>query len=311
MHMAPGDTHTPLHHEDDCEMGPRSPYRRRIRKSRGRGLRTRSGCLTCRKRHLKCDETKPTCGPCLRKDKACVYSNSARSISESADKSASDIVPEPGALESPGEHEDNASSAVVPSPVSFDEQEESNLDWTISDTANQAPPGLTKELIESNLPPSHSPIAFQHSYLSPSNASFAAVKWFGLLASDAARETPHISTIPSSWANQSLSLDDSAQAQPSSLQHATQVLDSPAASHTNNDSGEELILAEDQIWQSRKPIDLLSSERTLFEHFIHHVSAWVSYVYVCNQGLIVSHEDSHSRLICLIPQTNSRPSYPI
>ncbi|KEF61870.1 uncharacterized protein A1O9_03442 [Exophiala aquamarina CBS 119918] len=49
--------------------------RTRERKPRGRGLRTRTGCLTCRKRHLKCNEAKPVCGPCTRSNHSCVYAD--------------------------------------------------------------------------------------------------------------------------------------------------------------------------------------------------------------------------------------------
>ncbi|KAJ5226426.1 hypothetical protein N7468_007651 [Penicillium chermesinum] len=33
--------------------------------------RTRSGCKECRKRHVKCDEGKPACGACVRRNKTC------------------------------------------------------------------------------------------------------------------------------------------------------------------------------------------------------------------------------------------------
>lgn len=33
--------------------------------------RTRTGCLTCRKRHLKCDEAQPVCQNCVKSKKAC------------------------------------------------------------------------------------------------------------------------------------------------------------------------------------------------------------------------------------------------
>ncbi|KXJ89539.1 hypothetical protein Micbo1qcDRAFT_235312 [Microdochium bolleyi] len=49
------------------------PPKKRIRKSRSRGLRTKTGCLTCRKRHKKCDETVPVCGPCSISSRDCVY----------------------------------------------------------------------------------------------------------------------------------------------------------------------------------------------------------------------------------------------
>jgi hypothetical protein len=34
--------------------------------------RSRSGCVTCRQRHLKCDEIKPTCGRCRKSRRQCV-----------------------------------------------------------------------------------------------------------------------------------------------------------------------------------------------------------------------------------------------
>lgn len=46
---------------------------RKKRKSRGRGLRTTTGCRTCRTRHMKCDEKRDICGPCERSGRECVY----------------------------------------------------------------------------------------------------------------------------------------------------------------------------------------------------------------------------------------------
>ncbi|KAH7018199.1 uncharacterized protein B0I36DRAFT_335482 [Microdochium trichocladiopsis] len=51
------------------------PPKKRIRKSRSRGLRTKTGCLTCRKRHKKCDENVPVCGPCSISSRDCVYAD--------------------------------------------------------------------------------------------------------------------------------------------------------------------------------------------------------------------------------------------
>ncbi|OJD40232.1 zn 2cys6 transcription factor [Diplodia corticola] len=51
----------------------RRARRARTRKPRGRGLRTRTGCITCRKRHVKCDEANVPCGPCAKRGHECVY----------------------------------------------------------------------------------------------------------------------------------------------------------------------------------------------------------------------------------------------
>ncbi|KAF1966536.1 hypothetical protein BU23DRAFT_544208 [Bimuria novae-zelandiae CBS 107.79] len=49
---------------------------RKPRPSRARGLRTTTGCLTCRKRRVKCDEGKPHCGQCLKSERECTYAYS-------------------------------------------------------------------------------------------------------------------------------------------------------------------------------------------------------------------------------------------
>ncbi|KAJ0424477.1 hypothetical protein BJY00DRAFT_327001 [Aspergillus carlsbadensis] len=46
---------------------------RRIRPSRGRGLRTSTGCLTCRERRVKCDDGKPNCMRCTKSGRVCRY----------------------------------------------------------------------------------------------------------------------------------------------------------------------------------------------------------------------------------------------
>ncbi|KAL5335900.1 hypothetical protein BJX70DRAFT_304666 [Aspergillus crustosus] len=52
---------------------PGATPRPRIRPSRGRGLRTLTGCLTCRERRVKCDDRKPTCTRCTKGGRACRY----------------------------------------------------------------------------------------------------------------------------------------------------------------------------------------------------------------------------------------------
>ncbi|GKZ24644.1 hypothetical protein AbraIFM66951_011914 [Aspergillus brasiliensis] len=51
--------------------------RRRIRPSRSRGLRTKTGCLTCRERRVKCDDGKPTCLRCSKSARICRYDSNS------------------------------------------------------------------------------------------------------------------------------------------------------------------------------------------------------------------------------------------
>lgn len=239
---------------------------------------------------MKCDEIKPICGPCAKKDKLCEYTSAVRhSVNVPAsDGATTGAAPSPTTQKttSPGQDGVPASTAAIPDTSPDELHESPDLAWTAPDAdVNPHAQDLLDHLPGSDLASNQSPIAWQQSYLSPSNASFAAVRWFGLLASDAARDSPQLSTFPPSGANESLSLDHSGGdglAQISSLQRATQVLDSPTATHTSHDPTDAgatggSTLGEEQIWQSREPVELLPTEQTLFEHFVHRVCPWVGH----------------------------------
>ena len=59
------------------------PYRRSAK-------RTKSGCLSCRTRHTKCDEMKPICGGCVRNHLLCSWPGFARANSPSGSAAAED-----------------------------------------------------------------------------------------------------------------------------------------------------------------------------------------------------------------------------
>lgn len=52
--------------------------------------RTKSGCLSCRIRHTKCDELKPICGGCVRNHLLCSWPGDARANSPSGSPTAED-----------------------------------------------------------------------------------------------------------------------------------------------------------------------------------------------------------------------------
>ena len=67
-------------------------------KSRGRKLRVKTGCLTCRRRKKKCDETKPKCAGCRRNELDCQWPEASGHPSHkhsvpSESHSAEDAVP--------------------------------------------------------------------------------------------------------------------------------------------------------------------------------------------------------------------------
>ncbi|KAJ5438121.1 uncharacterized protein N7458_009119 [Penicillium daleae] len=43
-------------------------------------LRSKDGCLTCRKRHVKCDQVKPICSQCQKKNRPCLREDPSKSI---------------------------------------------------------------------------------------------------------------------------------------------------------------------------------------------------------------------------------------
>lgn len=202
-----------------------------------------------------------------------------------SDGAISDAVPAPTSQQTASpEINDHPSSGVIPDPAPNEPLQTTDLSWTCAEPdANHPPPALLDHLSVDALAANQIPIALQNTYLSPSNASFAAVRWLGLLASDAARDSPQLATIPNSYANQNppsghFSADGLIQR--SSLQYATQVLESPPASNASHDQTDSstpggVTLREKRIWQSRGPIELLEAEQTLFEYFVHQVSPWV------------------------------------
>lgn len=50
--------------------------------------RTRTGCLTCRERHLKCDETKPTCSNCSKSQRECNWGKKLNFLDTTCERNA-------------------------------------------------------------------------------------------------------------------------------------------------------------------------------------------------------------------------------
>jgi hypothetical protein len=238
---------------------------------------------------LKCDEVKPICGPCARKEKLCDYATPANcsantSAAEKGTTETSDATISQQAISATLE-EAHLSIDPAPVPASNDNTEPVAASWPASGAISTLPnPDLLNHSSTNDPVSNHSPVAYQHDYLSPSNASFAAVQWFGLLVSDAARDSPHLANNSQFRSTQILSFGHSGldgSDEPSSLQRATQVLDSPHASNaTYGEADVSSVLEEEQIWQAAKSIELLPAEQTLFEHFVHQVCSWVGCWYI-------------------------------
>jgi hypothetical protein len=245
--------------------------------------------ITCRKRHLKCDEVKPICGACAKNNKICEFATSGRrSVNlPASDGAVTETVPDLSAQQSAVAVEENerAPSTAQTNPPLSELREAIVPGWHSStvDSDLSQPPQLD-QLTGSQPDSNQSLVALTDASLSPSNSSFAAIRWFGLLANDAAKDSSQVSTIDNSWVNQGFSLqghsNPDGQTQLSSLQCATLVLDAPSSIYASDDpthagASDGNTLGDEQIWQSREQIELLPGEETLFEHFVTRVSPWV------------------------------------
>lgn len=55
--------------------------------------KSRNGCLTCKKRKVKCDEVLPQCGICARLSLKCVFAADKTTSPNSSTSSCSDVAP--------------------------------------------------------------------------------------------------------------------------------------------------------------------------------------------------------------------------
>ncbi|PWN49958.1 hypothetical protein IE53DRAFT_387790 [Violaceomyces palustris] len=62
----------------------------RVKKYHARSI---TGCLTCRKRRVKCDETKPSCQNCGIRNRLCVYPEQVQASSPASSSSSSNVNP--------------------------------------------------------------------------------------------------------------------------------------------------------------------------------------------------------------------------
>ncbi|KAJ6072303.1 hypothetical protein N7467_010388 [Penicillium canescens] len=259
-----------------------STKRARTRKSRGRGLRTTNGCLTCRKRHIKCDEVRPICGACGKNNRSCDYATTpvprrnfldtvvdgSISPSRSRVQSAQSRVRQD--TRSPPHSGGDLSPRTLP-PQEVQPQEATSQELPSQRLSPHVPPPQAPtpharhgHLASVDLTTHQSPVALYPNDLSPSDASYilqsvtgsfsspgptvdaAASWWFDLLANDAARDHQQLPAIPTGYGNDNLPFEcpqTGDQVEITSLQRATQVLDLP---HVNGTVGQGSIVSPSQ-----------------------------------------------------------------
>lgn len=243
------------------------PPAKKPRKSRGRGLRTNTGCIVCRKRHMKCDELKPQCGPCAKGNRACEYapglanehrpSDTAISPSHAVSPSVLPQAPQSTFTDNgPGEH--TRFSPILP------QDEIPQQPWS---------DGPADDIL--------SPQSTSTGY----GAEVAPLRWFGLLAGDITNETHDVSSLEAlsdaALAQQGVSLQDYSTGQPTATLAPPFAFSNPAkllqasalspATHPESDGAVD----ERRYWQSLEPINIKDHELDIFERFVTGVSLWI------------------------------------
>ncbi|KAK8219052.1 hypothetical protein IWZ01DRAFT_428167 [Phyllosticta capitalensis] len=232
----------------------RAERRRRVRKPRGRGLRTRTGCTTCRRRHLKCDEVTPCCGACTKSGHECVYANRDEARPGQVVQQESESPPRP-----PDFSEQTFSlaenlelnSAISPEQV-FDSALQNHAQYDETDAAATALPVTTTARDDSTASPGDS---------SYTGVSSATARWFGLLLDDAALGLE----IDAGNAFQLAAGD--------ALFRSTNPLDSDSAPHFSPVQSSHV--NEHALWQCPERLSLLPTQCLAFENFVRRVACWL------------------------------------
>ncbi|KAI5917291.1 hypothetical protein F4810DRAFT_697009 [Camillea tinctor] len=239
------------------------PPKKRIRKSRSRGLRTKTGCLTCRKRHKKCDEKTPICGPCSISSRDCVYADASRPNSIPHTTKAPPQAPSYAVSK-----DASTSSSIVPHEVTIQVASTQHGLLPLSEKAPSQPsPAFTAA---DSYQYGYSPETVTSELLS---ADLASTKWLDLLATDAAQADGGFSLVPSQMPEGSLPHESyrAELARTNRLQDPGGVAAVAAAAAATTAAA----ASERHAWQSDQDIVLQSHEAALFRTFAERAALWL------------------------------------
>ncbi|KAH8596272.1 hypothetical protein B0O99DRAFT_619983 [Bisporella sp. PMI_857] len=221
--------------------------RKAPRKSRSKGLRCKTGCITCRKRHKKCDEQNPRCGSCVLSDRVCVWpSPASQGIAESKPLTRPNppidqsIVSQRNAVpqqETPIHHE-----------LAFSDQDQDNLNSQI----NAISPANTVTS-DQFLP------------------DVASSRWLNLLAADAV----HANKGFSRGASRATSPTATSRAALPETPRSRGVPLPSAIRKAVEDESARLNGIEARSWQLDQDIVLKDFEIPIFKNFVDHASLWL------------------------------------
>ncbi|KAM0288129.1 hypothetical protein ACHAO9_007298 [Fusarium lateritium] len=237
--------------------------------------RSLKACHVCRARKTKCDNAQPTCGFCASLNIPCSYDNSEKDHS-SFDPASLEILRQLGQIIS----SQNELAQTVHSIATSHSHTASNpgqdhnhlsidngLQWDDTTQAQQLP-YVTDWFGSQSDSASTTPAA---------SASVAAVRWFGILATDASNEAfPEVDAA--SGLDGEL-LDPSPEGQAESditpLQRATRIIDTQPSERDLSNKANTLESSEERLWKAPESISLLDQEQALFQNFLHRICSWL------------------------------------
>ncbi|KAF2030786.1 hypothetical protein EK21DRAFT_100260 [Setomelanomma holmii] len=221
--------------------------------SKSRGLRTLTGCLTCRKRRVKCDETRPCCKNCERP----VVARRQRTLSvrKSSEASVTPPIPDIGTS---GTNADGAlNTRLAPTSESGPEIVDPMQSWLPFQ-----PEASDNVLPDENFFLDDSLFTFGDT-LTP---NFGPVEWYDLLAEDAINSMQG-QTQSSRWNFDITSL--------SRRQSPRQSLALGVGGTAYDDTNAQAVSIPEPAhkpWNTENRIELKSDEILYFEHFINMVA---------------------------------------
>ncbi|KAF2649407.1 hypothetical protein K491DRAFT_668935 [Lophiostoma macrostomum CBS 122681] len=227
--------------------------------SKSRGLRTSTGCLTCRKRRVKCDETRPRCQNCIRVSRQCTYAQP---------NAASRRTPRPLSTHEHGHHRTSSTSSLETASLALSMQ---------GDEANQADmpqPWMPFSLehsdsLSTSVPMHDDALLFDDNLLlslgEPTSPSLGPFEWFDLLAQDAITTITNIQETSNQaprWNLDKFSLSRRQTPRQSPTPQLEQHMQS------DNPSPNDIQTPASEPWNTAARITLSPEDKVFFEHFV-------------------------------------------
>ncbi|KAK1500564.1 catalytic activity protein [Colletotrichum tamarilloi] len=290
------------------------PYFTRGRLSRGRGLRNSTGCATCRRRHVKCDERKPVCGGCERTRHNCLYtprrppnrkrSGPVVSVTPNSDAPKPTTPREPQSPRSPSPPNSEYQPVVCddePAPlpaVTLGEPHTSSIAsaTTIApsndegiDRSNHASTG-DRPAFEQDSPEQVDALCTgitprgtaRTSSSFGANLENATAIWVDLLLQDAAMQEIDFTNVNF---EEGVDLFASSVVQSPAVGRGLPntsgegLSPTPCASHPylheRSPTLDEYQCLEKQAWRSATPLPIQAQEHVVFQNFVQHISRWM------------------------------------